>query len=178
MQFLVPQVVSRGFGFGPFVDLGHEKLRRRRVSHTDRNLVGLTAVPLIASPGGSGVIFFLFRSTLGSNLLPPLSLWLPLRVATRLFAAMSETRKTRIVVSLDPPPSASTSSSSDSLSLDAVLAADAALGFMPGVSFASIYAGQLALKRELDRTVSHTQNMQLQIDSMSVEIAALKRRRV
>ena len=176
MQFLVPQVVSRGFGFGPFVDLGHEELRRRRASHTDRSLVGLTAVPLIASPGGSGVIFFLFRSTLGSNLLPPLSLWLPLRVATRLFAAMSETRKTRIVVSLDPPSSAS--SSSDSLSWEAVLAADAALGAMPGVSFASIYAGQLALKRELDRTVSHTQNMQLQIDSMSVEIAVLKRRRV
>ena len=118
----------------------------------------------------------MFRSTLGSNLLPPLSEWLPLRVATRLFAAMSETRKTRIVVSLDPPSSAS--SSSDSLSWEAVLAADAALGAMPGVSFASIYAGQLALKRELDRTVSHTQNMQLQIDSMSVEIAVLKRRRV
>ena len=103
---------------------------------------------------------------------------MPLRVPTRLSAAMSETRRTRIVVSLDPPPSASTSSSSDSLSLEAVLAADAALGFMPGVSFASIYAEQMALKRELDRTVSHTQNMQLQIDSMNVEIAVLKRRRV
>ncbi len=91
---------------------------------------------------------------------------------------MPETRRTRIVVSLDPPPSASTSSSSDSLSLEAVLAADAALGFMPGVSFASIYAGQMAIKRELDRTVSHTHSMQLQIDTLNVELSHLKRRRL
>ncbi len=93
-------------------------------------------------------------------------------------AAMAETRKTRIVVSLDPPPSASTSSSSDSLSLEVVLAADAALGYMPGVSFASIYAEQMAIKRELDRTVSHTHGMQLQIDALNVEVAHLKRRRL
>ncbi len=98
------------------------------------------------------------------------SLWLPLRVATRLSAAMSDT--TRNVVSLD------TSSSIGSLSWEAVLAADAALGPMPGVSFASIYAGQLALKRELDRTVSHTQSMQLQIDALNVEVSHLKRRRL
>jgi hypothetical protein len=83
---------------------------------------------------------------------------------------MSDT--SRNVVSLD------TSSSSGSLSWEAILAADAALGPIPGVSFASIFAGQLALKRELDRTVSHTQSMQLQIDGMNVEIAALKRRRL
>ena len=91
---------------------------------------------------------------------------------------MPETRRTRIVVSLDPPPSASTSSSSDSLSLEAVLAADAALGYMPGVSFASIYAEQMAMKRELDRTVSHTRSMQLQIDALNVEVSHMKRRRL
>ncbi len=88
---------------------------------------------------------------------------------------MSE-QKTRIVVSLDPP--SSTSSSSDSLSWDAVMAADAALGPMPGVSFASVYAGQLAIKRELERTVEHTRSMQLQIDALNIEVSHLKRRRL
>ena len=88
---------------------------------------------------------------------------------------MSEQR-TRIVVSLDPP--SSTSSSSDSLSWDAVMAADAALGPMPGVSFASVYAGQLAIKRELERTVEHTRSMQLQIDALNIEVSHLKRRRL
>ncbi len=82
------------------------------------------------------------------------------------------------VVSLDAPPSTSTSSSSDDPSWDAVMVADAALGSMHGISFASIYAGQMALKRELDRTVEHTQNMQLQIDALNVEMAHVKRRRL
>ena len=78
----------------------------------------------------------------------------------------------RNVVSLD-----SSSSASDSLSLEAVLAADAALGHMPFVSFASIYAGQLRMKRELDRMFDHVGNMQLQLDTLNIEVAALKRRR-
>ncbi len=92
--------------------------------------------------------------------------------------AQAKKRKARIVVSLDSPPSTSTSSSSSSLSLDAVLVADAALGYMPGVSFASVYAGQLAMRRELDRTVSHAGSMQLQLDALNVEVSHLKRRRL
>ena len=84
-------------------------------------------------------------------------------------AAMSDT--TRNVVSLD------SSSSSESLSWEAVLAADAALGPMPGVSFASVYAGQLHLKRNLDRMFDQVNGMQLQLDTLSIEVAALKRRR-
>ena len=84
-------------------------------------------------------------------------------------AAMSDTP--RNVVSLD------TSSSSGSLSWDAVLAADAALGPMPGVSFASVYAGQLHLKRNLDRMFDQVNGMQLQIDTLNVEVSHLKRRR-
>jgi hypothetical protein len=78
---------------------------------------------------------------------------------------------TRNVVSLD------SSSSSDSLSWEDVIAADAALGPMPFVSFASIYAGQLRMKRELDRMFDHVGNMQLQLDTLNIEVAALKRRR-
>jgi hypothetical protein len=85
-------------------------------------------------------------------------------------------KRTRIVVSLDPPSTAS--SSGDSLSWEAVLAADAALGPMPGVSFSSIYAGQLHLKRNLDRMFDHVNNMQLQIDALNVEVSHLKRRRI
>ena len=84
-------------------------------------------------------------------------------------AAMSDT--TRNVVSLD------SSSSSGSLGWEAVLAADAALGPMPGVSFASVYAGQLHLKRNLDRMFEQVNGMQLQIDTLNVEVAHLKRRR-
>jgi hypothetical protein len=84
----------------------------------------------------------------------------------------------RNVVSLDAPTLSSSSSSSDDPGWATIMAADAALGSIGGVSFASIYAGQMALKRELDRTVQHTQSMQLQIDGMNVEIAALKRRRL
>ncbi len=87
-------------------------------------------------------------------------------------------RKARIVVSLDAPTLSSSSSSSDDPGWATIMAADAVLGPMPGVSFASIYAGQMALKRELDRTVSHTQSMQLQIDHMNTEISDLKRRRL
>ena len=84
-------------------------------------------------------------------------------------AAMSDT--TRNVVSLD------SSSSSGSLSWEAVMAADAALGPVPGVSFASVYAGQLHLKRNLDRMFEQVNGMQLQIDTLNVEVAHLKRRR-
>ena len=83
---------------------------------------------------------------------------------------MSDT--TRNVVSLD-----TSSSSSESLSWDEILAADAALGPMPGVSFASVYAGQLHLKRNLDRMFEQVNSMQLQIDSLNVEVGHLKRRR-
>ncbi len=80
---------------------------------------------------------------------------------------------TRNVVSLD-----ASSSSSESLSWDAILAADAALGPMPGVSFASVYAGQLCLKRGLDRMFEQVNSMQLQIDSLNIEVSHLKRRRM
>ncbi len=82
---------------------------------------------------------------------------------------MSDT--TRNVVSLD------SSSSSESLSWEAVLAADAALGPMPDVSFASVYAGQLYMKRNLDRMFEQVNNMQLQLDALNVEVSYLKRRR-
>ena len=87
-----------------------------------------------------------------------------------MFAAMSDT--TRNVVSLD-----SSSSASDSLSLEAVLAADAALGHMPFVSFASIYAGQLRMKRELDHMFEQIDDMQLKLDALTIEVAAIKKRR-
>ena len=76
---------------------------------------------------------------------------------------------------LDPP--SDPSSSSDSASWESILAADAALGPMPGVSFANIYAGQLLLKRSLDRMSAQVNNMQLQLDSLNVEVAHIKRRR-
>ena len=82
---------------------------------------------------------------------------------------------TRIVVSLDPP--SDPSSSSDSLSWEAVLAADAALGPIPNVSFATIYAGQLHMKRGLDRMFEQVNNMQLQLDALNVEVSAIKKRR-
>ena len=80
---------------------------------------------------------------------------------------------TRNVVSLD-----SSSSESSSLSLEDVLAVDAALGHMPFVSFASIYAGQLHLKRGLDRLFEQVNNMQLQLDALNVEVDHIKRRRM
>ena len=83
---------------------------------------------------------------------------------------MSDT--TRNVVSLD-----TSSSSSESLSWEAVLAADAALGPMPGVSCSSIYAGQLHMKRGLDRMFDQVNSMQLQLDALNVEVAHIKRRR-
>ena len=79
---------------------------------------------------------------------------------------------TRNVVSLD-----SSSSESDSLSWDAVIAADAALGHMPFVSFASIFAGQQRMKRELDRMFEQVNGMQLQLDALNIEVADIKRRR-
>ena len=79
---------------------------------------------------------------------------------------------TRNVVSLD-----ASSSSSESLSWEAVLAADAALGHMPGVSVATVYAGQLHMKRGLDRMFEQVNSMQLQIDFLNVEMSHLKRRR-
>ena len=82
---------------------------------------------------------------------------------------------TRNVVSLDPPTPPS--SSSGSASWETILAADAALGPMPGVSFATVYAGQLHMKRGLDRMFEQVNSMQLQIDFLNVEMSHLKRRR-
>jgi hypothetical protein len=120
-----------------------------------------------------GFVLFLFfvRSYLGSSLLaPPPSLWMPLRVSTRLSAAMSGT--TRNVVSLD-----SNSSSSGSLSMESVLAADAALGSLPFVSFAEIYKNQMRLRRQLDYMFEQVDGMQVKLDEMVIEVAALKGRR-
>ena len=78
---------------------------------------------------------------------------------------------TRNVVSLD------SSSSSGSASWDTILAADAAVGLMPGVSFATVYAGQLHMTRGLDRMFEQVNSMQLQIDFLNVEMSHLKRRR-
>ena len=77
---------------------------------------------------------------------------------------------TRNVVSLD-----STSSSSDSLSWDAVIAADVALGPMPFVSFTSIFAGQQRLRRELDYMFEQVDGMQLKLDTLTAEVSAIKR---
>ncbi len=80
---------------------------------------------------------------------------------------------TRNVVSLD-----SSSSASDSLSLESVLAADTAFGHMPFVSFAMVYAGQLRMKRELDHMLEQVDDMQVKLDALVVEVAAIKKRRV
>ncbi len=79
---------------------------------------------------------------------------------------------TRNVVSLD-----SSSSGSDSLSLESVLAADAALGHMPFVSFASIFAGQQRMKRELDHMFEQVDDMQVQLNALAAEVADIKRHR-
>ena len=79
---------------------------------------------------------------------------------------------TRNVVSLD-----SSSSASDSLSLESVLAADAALGRMPFVSFTMIYEGHLRMKRELDHMFEQVDDMQVKLDALIGEVAALKKRR-
>ena len=79
---------------------------------------------------------------------------------------------TRNVVSLD-----SSSSSCDSLSLEAVLAADAALGATGFVSFSMIYAGQLRMKRELDYMFEQVDDMQVKLDALTAEVAAIKKRR-
>ena len=63
------------------------------------------------------------------------------------------------------------------LSLEAVLAADAALGPLPFVSFASIYKEQLHMKRELDIMCEQVDDMQVKLDAMTIEIAAHKKRR-
>jgi hypothetical protein len=80
---------------------------------------------------------------------------------------------TRNVVSLD-----SSSSSSDSLRLEDVLAADAALGHMPFVSFSMIYENQLRLRRELDYMFEQVDGMQVKLDALVGEVAALKKRRL
>ena len=113
---------------------------------------------------------------------------MPPRVPTRFSVAMSGTtrnvvsldpptpeRRTRIFVSLDPPPPPS--SSSDSASWESILAADVALCEHPGVSLANVSAGQLLLRRTLDRMSAHMNSMQLQIGRLNVEVAHLKRRR-
>ena len=80
---------------------------------------------------------------------------------------------TRNVVSLD-----SSSSSGDSLSLEDVLAADAALGHLPFVSFSMIYASQLRTKRELDYMFEQVDDMQVKLDALTAEVAAIKKRRL
>jgi hypothetical protein len=84
---------------------------------------------------------------------------------------MSDTA--RNVVSLD-----SSSSSSDSLSMEGVIAAEAALGKLPFVGFAEIYKNQLRMKRELDYMFEQVDGMQVKLDDMTVEVAALKKRRL
>ncbi len=79
---------------------------------------------------------------------------------------------TRNVVSLD-----SNSSSSGSLSMESVLAADAALGSLPFVSFAEIYKNQMRLRRQLDYMFEQVDGMQVKLDEMVIEVAALKGRR-
>ena len=86
-------------------------------------------------------------------------------------AAMSGT--TRNVVSLD-----SSSSASDSLSMESVMAADAALGSLPFVSFAEIYSNQLRMKRELDYMFEQVDGMQVKLDALVGEVAAIKKRRL
>ena len=78
----------------------------------------------------------------------------------------------RNVVSLDQP-----SSSSESISLEDMIAADAALGPMPFVSFSSIFAGQQRLRRELDYMFEQVDGMQLKLDTLTAEVSAIKRRR-
>ena len=85
-------------------------------------------------------------------------------------AAMSGS--TRNVVSLD-----SSSGSSDSLSMESVMAADAALGHMPFMSFAQIYRDQQRLRRELDYMFEQVDGMQLKLDTLTAEVSAIKRRR-
>ena len=79
----------------------------------------------------------------------------------------------RNVVSLD-----SSSSASDSLSLEDVLAADAALGTTGFLSFTSIYTGQLRMKRELDYMFEHVDDMQVKLDALTAEVRELKKRRM
>ncbi len=83
---------------------------------------------------------------------------------------MSDTA--RNVVSLD-----SSSSASSGLSMESVLAADAALGHLPFVSFSMIYAGQLHMKRELDYMFEQVDGMRVQLNALTSEVADLKRRR-
>ena len=152
----------------PFGDLHRGEIARRTASHTKG--VSITAGPLIA-PQFVFRVLYSVRSCLGSSLFVlPQSLWMPPWLSTRLSAAMSGT--TRNVVSLD-----SSSSSSDSLSLEAVIAADAALGHMPFVSFSMIYEGQQRLRRELDYMFEQVDGMQLKLDTLTAEVSAIKRRR-
>ncbi len=89
---------------------------------------------------------------------------------------------TRNVVSLDTPRNVvsldSSSSASDSLSLESVLAADAVLGRMPFVSFSMIYENQLRLRRELDYMFEQVDGLQVKLDALVSEVEALKKRRL
>ena len=49
---------------------------------------------------------------------------------------------------------------------------------VPFVSFASIYAKQLRMKRELDHMFEQVDDMQVKLDDLVVEVAALKKRRL
>ena len=166
-NFSPMQVVSRGFGFVSVWGPASGEIARRTASHTKG--VGITAVPLIAPP----VLFWVVWSVAILAQVRSLCshpLWLPLRVSSRLLAAMTDT--TRNVVSLD-----SSSSSSDSRSLEDMIAADAALGPMPFVSFSSIFAGQQRLRRGLDYMFEQVDGMQLKLDTLTAEVSAIKRRR-
>ncbi len=85
-------------------------------------------------------------------------------------AAMSDTA--RNVVSLD-----SSSSASDSLSMESVIAAEAAWGMLPFVGFAEVYKNQMRMKRELDYMFEQVDGMQVKLDAMTIEIADIKKHR-
>ena len=49
---------------------------------------------------------------------------------------------------------------------------------MPFVSFSMIYEGQLRMKRELDYMFEQVDGMQVKLDALVVEVAAIKKRRL
>ena len=124
---------------------------------------------------------------------------MPLRVSPRLFAAISDT--TRNAVSLDNfdklalywasvfaedqldhawtavRASAAGAASSASPSVRVGCCPPPALSSSPPPSFASIYKGQQRMKRELDIMCEQVDDMQVKLDAMDIEIAALKKRR-
>ncbi len=98
--------------------------------------------------------------------------------ATRNVVSLDATRNVvsldsiRNVVSLD-----SSSSSSGSLSMESVMATNATLGHLPFAAFAEIYRDQQRMRRELDYMFEQVDGMQVKLDRLFVEVAALKKRR-